>query len=137
MGDIIEFKKVETKDTEESDELLDEVNKAKTLIALILGEANISIINGSLAMQSLVNKIIEDELSFKPNEFNKSMNYTLRSPLNGTYSTIEEFSASLLSTPYLKQELSFVVAKSSKLSAHTDVQPNLTQELSSNVARGL
>ena len=59
MGDIIEFKKVETKDTEESDELLDEVNKAKTLIALILGEANISIINGSLAMQSLVNKIID------------------------------------------------------------------------------
>jgi hypothetical protein len=64
MGDIIEFKKVETKDTEdteESDEMLDEVNKAKTLIALILGEAEISIINGSLAMQSLVNKIIEDE----------------------------------------------------------------------------
>ena len=64
MGDIIEFKKVETKDTEdteESDEMLDEVNRAKTLIALILGKADISIINGSLAMQSLVNKIIEDE----------------------------------------------------------------------------
>ena len=64
MGDIIEFKKVETKDTEdteESDEMLDEVNRAKTLIALILGKADVSIINGSLAMQSLVNKIIVDE----------------------------------------------------------------------------
>ena len=61
MGDIIEFKKIETKDTEESDEMLEEIMKAKTLIALILGKAEISIINGSLAMQSLVNKIIEDE----------------------------------------------------------------------------
>jgi len=47
--------------SEESDEMLDKVSKARTLIALILDEANISIINGSLAMQSLVNEIIEDE----------------------------------------------------------------------------
>jgi|TARA_R100001463_G_scaffold26324_2_gene61724 hypothetical protein len=61
MGDVIEFKKIEAKDTEESDEMLEEIMRAKTLIALILGKAEISIINGSLAMQSLVNKIIEDE----------------------------------------------------------------------------
>ena len=61
MGDVIEFKKIEVKDTEESDEMLEEIMRAKTLIALILGEAEVSIVNGSLAMQSLVNKIIEDE----------------------------------------------------------------------------
>lgn len=58
MSNVIEFKKVKA---EESDEMLEEVNRAKTLIALILGKADVSIINGSLAMQSLVNKIIVDE----------------------------------------------------------------------------
>ena len=58
MTNVIEFKKVKA---EESDEMLEEVNRAKTLIALILGKADVSIINGSLAMQSLVNKIIVDE----------------------------------------------------------------------------
>ena len=61
MSNVIEFKKIKAEESEESDEMLDEVNRAKTLIALILGKADISIINGSLAMQSLVNKIIEDE----------------------------------------------------------------------------
>jgi len=64
MSNVIEFKKVKAEkaeESEESDEMLEEVNRAKTLIALILGKADVSIINGSLAMQSLVNKIIEDE----------------------------------------------------------------------------
>ena len=58
MSNVIEFKKVKA---EETYEMVEEVNRAKTLIALILGKADISILNGSLAMQSLVNKIIEDE----------------------------------------------------------------------------
>ena len=61
MSNVIEFKKVKAEEAEESDEMLEEVNRAKTLIALILGKADVSIINGSLAMQSLVNKIIVDE----------------------------------------------------------------------------
>tara|TARA_R110002012_G_scaffold94235_5_gene228202 strand:- start:169 stop:429 length:261 start_codon:yes stop_codon:yes gene_type:complete len=61
MSNVIEFKKVKAEKAEESDEMLEEVNRAKTLIALILGKADVSIINGSLAMQSLVNKIIVDE----------------------------------------------------------------------------
>lgn len=61
MSNVIEFKKVKAKEAEESDEMLEEVMRAKTLIALILGKADVSIINGSLAMQSLVNKIIVDE----------------------------------------------------------------------------
>lgn len=58
MSNVIEFKKVKA---EETYEMVEEVNRAKTLIALILGKADVSIINGSLAMQSLVNKIIVDE----------------------------------------------------------------------------
>ena len=58
MSNVIEFKKVKA---EETYEMVEEVNRAKTLIALILGKADISILNGSLAMQSLVNKIIVDE----------------------------------------------------------------------------
>lgn len=61
MSNVIEFKKIKAEESEESDEMLEEVNRAKTLIALILGKADVSIINGSLAMQSLVNKIIVDE----------------------------------------------------------------------------
>ena len=61
MSNVIEFKKVKAEEAEESDEMLEEIERAKTLIALILGKADVSILNGSLAMQSLVNKIIVDE----------------------------------------------------------------------------
>ena len=43
----------------------------------------------------------EYSVTLLPNEFNYSMNYTLRMPLSGTINSIGEFSSSLLSTPYL------------------------------------
>ena len=39
-----------------------------------------------------------------PQEFNKSMNWTMRLPLSGTYSSIGEYTASMLSNPYLASE---------------------------------
>jgi hypothetical protein len=43
----------------------------------------------------------EYSITLKPHEFNKSMNYTLRMPLSGTFSTINEFTSSVFSNPYL------------------------------------
>jgi hypothetical protein len=39
-----------------------------------------------------------------PNEFNKSMNWSLRLPLSGSYDSIGEYTSSLLSNPYLASE---------------------------------
>lgn len=49
-------------------------------------------------------KTHEYSVTLNPNEFNHSMNYTLKNPLSGSYDTINEFTASLLGTPYLSQE---------------------------------
>jgi len=46
----------------------------------------------------------EYSVTLNPNEFNHSMNYTLKSPLSGSYSTMNEFTASLMGTPFLRQE---------------------------------
>ena len=46
----------------------------------------------------------EYSVTLNPNEFNHSCNYTLRMPLSGSYNTIDEFTGSLLNTPYLAQE---------------------------------
>ena len=52
------------------------------------------------------NTIISHEYSvtLNPNEFNNSMNYTLKSPLSGSYTNMNEFTSSLMGTPFLMQE---------------------------------
>ena len=47
----------------------------------------------------------EYSVTVRPQEFNKSMNYTLRMPLSGTFgTTLNELTASILSNPYLATE---------------------------------
>ena len=46
----------------------------------------------------------EYEVTMKPNEFNHTMNYTVRLPLSGTFSTLEELTGSFLSNPYVARE---------------------------------
>ena len=48
----------------------------------------------------------EYSVTINPSEFNKSMNYTLRMPLSGTFSTVNELTSStfFLGNPYLAQE---------------------------------
>jgi hypothetical protein len=46
----------------------------------------------------------EYSVAMNPSEFNHTMNYSLREPLSGSYSTMEEFTASLLSTQYMARE---------------------------------
>ena len=46
----------------------------------------------------------EYSVTLNPHEFNHSCNYTLRMPLSGTYDNIDEFTGSLLNTPYLARE---------------------------------
>ena len=46
----------------------------------------------------------EYDVTLSPQSFNCSMNYTLRSPLSGACSTMEEYTASLLSTPWLASD---------------------------------
>jgi hypothetical protein len=43
----------------------------------------------------------EYSVTLKPHEFNHSMNYSLKMPLSGSYNTYEEFTSSILSTPYI------------------------------------
>tara|TARA_Y100000310_G_scaffold227099_1_gene229309 strand:- start:293 stop:1195 length:903 start_codon:yes stop_codon:yes gene_type:complete len=52
------------------------------------------------------NPIVTHEYSvtLMPGEFNKSMNYTLRMPLSGTYSNMAELTSSILANPYLAQQ---------------------------------
>jgi hypothetical protein len=42
----------------------------------------------------------EYSVTMLPHEFNKSMNYSLRMPLSGSYSNINELTSSILSNPY-------------------------------------
>ena len=42
----------------------------------------------------------EYSVTMLPQEFNKSMNYSLRMPLSGSYSNINELTSSILSNPY-------------------------------------
>ena len=61
MGKVIDFQNIKSaKDREELNEMIDDIYTAKTAIAMILGKLEISLIAGSVAMQVLVNKIIED-----------------------------------------------------------------------------
>ena len=47
----------------------------------------------------------EYSVTLNPSEFNKSMNYTLRMPLSGTFANVNELTASsVLGNPYLAQE---------------------------------
>ena len=47
----------------------------------------------------------EYSVTVRPEEFNKSMNFSLRMPLSGTYgTTLNELTASILSNPYLATE---------------------------------
>jgi len=43
----------------------------------------------------------EYEVTMKPKEFNQTMNYTVRMPLSGTFPTLNDFTASLLSNEYI------------------------------------
>jgi hypothetical protein len=61
MGKVIDFQNIKSaKDREELNEMIDDIYMAKTAIAMILGTLEVSLIAGSVAMQVLVNKIIED-----------------------------------------------------------------------------
>ena len=62
MGKVIEWRSVKhKKDTKEAQRVVDEIHTAKTAIAMILGKLEVGLLEGSLAMQILVNKIIEDQ----------------------------------------------------------------------------
>lgn len=62
MGKVIEWRSVKhKKDKEEAQKVVDQIHTAKTAIAMILGKLEIGLLEGSLAMQILVNKIIEDQ----------------------------------------------------------------------------
>ena len=43
----------------------------------------------------------EYSLTLQPHEFNKTMNYSLRMPLSGSYTNLSELSSSIISNPYL------------------------------------
>ena len=61
MGKVIDFQNIKSaKDKEELNEMIDDIYMAKTAIAMILGKLEVSLIAGSVAMQVLVNKVIED-----------------------------------------------------------------------------
>ena len=62
MGKVIEWRSVKhKKNKEEAQRVVNEIHTAKTAIAMILGKLEIGLLEGSLAMQILVNKIIEDQ----------------------------------------------------------------------------
>ena len=46
----------------------------------------------------------EYSVTLLPEEFNYSMNWTMRLPLSGSYTSLEEYTSSLLSNPYLAAE---------------------------------
>ena len=43
-------------------------------------------------------------VTLRPHEFNKSMNYTLRMPLSGTFTNLTELTSSIIANPYLASE---------------------------------
>lgn len=62
MGKVIEWRSVKhKKNKEEAQRVVNEIHTAKTAIAMILGKLEVGLLEGSLAMQILVNKIIEDQ----------------------------------------------------------------------------
>jgi len=65
MDNIINLETVRSKrsktEEEEAQKLIDQVHTAKTAIAMILGKLEVSLLEGSLAMQILVNQIIKDQ----------------------------------------------------------------------------
>jgi fructose-1,6-bisphosphatase len=62
MGKVIEWRSVKhKKNKEEAQKVVDQIHTAKTAIAMILGKLEVGLLEGSLAMQILVNKIIEDQ----------------------------------------------------------------------------
>ena len=62
MGKVIEWRSVKhKKNKEEAQKDVDQIHTATTAIAMILGKLEIGLLEGSLAMQILVNKIIEDQ----------------------------------------------------------------------------
>ena len=58
----------------------------------------------------------EYSVTLNPNEFNHSMNYTLKAPLSGSYTTMNEFTASLLETQFLRPQFT-----------GSDFQPYITE----------
>ena len=46
----------------------------------------------------------EYSVTLRPHEFNKSMNYTLRMPLSGTFTNLTELTSSIIANPYLASE---------------------------------
>ena len=60
MGKVIDFNSIKSKkDEEEVDKQIDQINIAQTAIAMILGKLDVGFLEGTIAMQMLVNKIIE------------------------------------------------------------------------------
>ncbi len=62
MGKVIQWPSVKhKKDRKEAQRIVDEIHTAKTAIAMIMGKLEVGLLEGSLAMQMLVNQIIEDQ----------------------------------------------------------------------------
>jgi len=62
MGKVIDFNNIKSKkDEEEVDKQIDQINTAQTAIAMILGKLDVGFLEGTIAMQMLVNRIIKDK----------------------------------------------------------------------------
>ena len=63
MNNIIDLETVKSKrsktEEEKAQKLIDQVHTAKTAITMILGKLDVGYLEGTIAMQMLVNKIIE------------------------------------------------------------------------------
>ena len=71
MGKVIDFNSIKSKkDEEEVDKQIEQINIAQTAIAMILGKLDVGFLEGTVAMQMLVNKIIEDK-EWDEETFNK------------------------------------------------------------------
>jgi len=71
MGKVIDFNSIKSKkDEEEVDKQIEQINIAQTAIAMILGKLDVGFLEGTIAMQMLVNKIIEDK-EWDEETFNK------------------------------------------------------------------
>ena len=62
MSKVIDLENVRTKkDKDEVETKIHEINMAQTGIAMLLGQMDMSILDGTIAMQLLVNKIIREK----------------------------------------------------------------------------
>ena len=62
MSKVIDLENVRTKkDKDEVETKIHEINMAQTGIAMLLGKMDMSILDGTIAMQLLVNKIIREK----------------------------------------------------------------------------